>query len=156
EWRGQRLRRLQHDRDGFFVIGRDLVDERARERDARWDREPGARRRAEPRRLVAEARVVVGVDECDDLVHPRTVTSPGSPSTRPRTPPGITSAASRVPPTPGMPYPRDTIAACESRPPASVTIPPSNGSRMLNASLVDSVTSTSPCTMRSNSVGPAT
>ena len=45
--------------------------------------------------------------------------------------------ASRVPTTPGMPYSRETIAACESRPPLSVTIPPSSGSRMLKASVVD-------------------
>ncbi len=64
------------------------------------------------------------------------------------------SVALRVPTTPGMPYSRATIAECESRPPLSVTIAPSSGSRMLNASVVDSVTSTSPCTMRSNSVGP--
>ena len=62
--------------------------------------------------------------------------------------------ASRVPTTPGIPYSRATIAECESRPPLSVTIAPSSGRRMLNASVVDSVTRTSPWTIRSNSAGP--
>ncbi len=56
------------------------------------------------------------------------------------TPSAMRSVASRVPTTPGMPYSRATIAECESRPPLSVTIAPSRGSRMLNASVVDSVT----------------
>jgi hypothetical protein len=66
------------------------------------------------------------------------------------------SVASRVPTTPGMPYSRATIAACDSSPPLSVTMPPSSGSRMLKASVVDSVTSTSPWLMRPNSDGPET
>ena len=66
------------------------------------------------------------------------------------------AVASRVPTTPGIPYSRATIAECESRPPLSVTIAPSSGSRMLNASVVDSVTRTSPCWIRSNSAGPVT
>ena len=66
------------------------------------------------------------------------------------------SVASRVPTTPGMPYSRATIAGCERRPPLSVTIAPSSGSRMLNASVVDSVTRTSPSTIRSNSEGSET
>jgi hypothetical protein len=64
--------------------------------------------------------------------------------------------ASRVPTTPGMPYSRATIAACDSRPPLSVTMPPSSGSRMLNASVVDSVTNTSPLAIWPNSDGPET
>jgi len=77
-------------------------------------------------------------------------------ATRTRAPSAMRSVASRVPTTPGMPYSRATIAECESKPPASVTIAPSSGNRMLNASVVDSVTSTSPCTIRSNSDGPDT
>jgi hypothetical protein len=71
-------------------------------------------------------------------------------------PSAMRSVASRVPTTPGMPYSRATIAACDSKPPLSVTIAPSSGSKMLNASVVDSVTSTSPRWMRPNSAGPDT
>ena len=66
------------------------------------------------------------------------------------------SVPSRVPTTPGMPYSRATIAECDSSPPLSVTIAPSSGSRMLNASVVDVVTSTSPWTIRLKSAGPET
>ena len=56
----------------------------------------------------------------------------------------------------GIPYSRATMAACERRPPRSVTIAPSRGNKMLKASEVDSVTSTSPFAIRSKSLGPAT
>ncbi len=85
-----------------------------------------------------------------------TVTVPSSPSTRTRVPSAIRTVASRVPTTPGMPYSREMIAACDRAPPLSVMIALSNGSRMLKASVVASVSSTSPCWIRSKSLGPAT
>ena len=48
------------------------------------------------------------------------------------------------------------MAEWDSRPPLSVTMAPSSGSRMLNASVVASVTRTSPWTIRPNSEGPET
>src|SRR4030095_2119914 len=117
-----------------------------------------ARAVAESDGLGSKQRSLAGFREGDDLFHfyPSIVTSPASPSTRTKTPSAMRSVASRVPTTPGMPYSRATIAACERRPPASVTIPPRSGSRMLNASVVDSVTSTSPLTIWPNSEGPET
>src|SRR5213078_3874041 len=134
----------------------DGLDEVARQRDAGRQRQPFSRRRAEPDRLRPVDRVVVGFRERDDPCHASTVTVPASPSTRTRAPSAILSVASRVPTTPGIPYSRATIAEWESKPPLSVTIAPSNGRRMLNASVVDWVTRTSPLTIRSNSAGPET
>src|SRR5262249_61310824 len=110
----------------------------------------------QPARLGLAAPTIEGLYERNVLAQPMTVSSPLSPSTRTRVPSAIRSVASRVPTNPGIPYSRETIAACESRPPASVTIAPRSGRRMLNASVVDSVTSTSPCAIRANSDGSDT
>src|SRR5262249_19563814 len=136
------------------LAGGDSLDDGAVEREARRQGEAGARRLPEPHCLRAEDRLVVRLLQRDDL-HPSTVTSPASPSTRTPPPSPIPSVGWRVPTPPGIPYSRATIAAWESSPPLSVTMPPSSGSRMLNASVVDSVTSTSPWTIRSNSCGLA-
>src|SRR4029077_3468595 len=126
--------------------------------DPRWDRQPVTDRVAESDGLRTEDRRIARLDERDDLAHapPSTVTSPAVPSTRTRVPSAMRSVPSRVPPTPGMPYSRATIAECESRPPLSVTIAPSSGNRMLNASVVETVTRTSPWTILSKSDGPET
>src|SRR6266702_314466 len=122
------------------------LDQVARERHAGRDRKALARGIAEAHGLRSKQRSLPCLREGDNLfhVHPSTVTSPASPSTRTRTPSAMRSVASRVPTTPGMPYSRETIAACERRPPLSVTIPPRSGRRMLKASVVEAVTSTSP------------
>src|SRR5581483_12296451 len=139
-----------------LVTGGHRVDDGTGERDARWDVDAGARALTEPDRLRAEDALLACLDEGDDRAHPGTDTSPALPSTRTIVPSGMRSVASCVPTTPGMPYSRATIAECDNKPPLSVTIAPSSGNKMLNASVVDSVTSTSPCWIRSNSVGPAT
>src|SRR4029079_671109 len=138
------------------VPGRDEVDVRPREGDPRGDRQARPQRVAQTQSLRAEERFLVRLDQGDDVGHSSTVTVPAVPSTRTRVPSGMRSVASRVPTTPGMPYSRATIAECESRPPLSVTIAPSSGNKMLNASVVASVNKTSPCWIRPNSVGPAT
>src|SRR5205807_2466797 len=140
----------------MLVASGDRVDHGARERHARRDREAVPQRLSQPDGLGSEQRGVTCIDQRDDTTHPSTVTSPASPSTRSLAPSAMRSVASRVPTTPGMPYSRATIAECDSSPPLSVTIAPSSGSRMLNASVVDSVSSTSPCWMRPNSDGPPT
>src|SRR6266516_2030199 len=142
--------------DDRTANGADGLDQVARERHTRRHREALARGVAEPHRLRPIERCLARLGDGDDLLHPSTVTSPASPSTRTRTPSAMRPVASRVPTTPGMPYSRETIAACESRPPLSVTIPPSSGRRMLKASVVEAVTSTSPFAMRPNSEGPET
>src|SRR5262249_18257899 len=144
--------------NGLVVPRSDNLDQVARERHAGRDRKALARGIAEVHGLRSKQRSLPCLRERDNLFrfHPSTVTSPASPSTRTRTPSAMRSVASRVPTTPGMPYSRETIAACESRPPLSVTIPPSNGRRMLNASVVDSVISTSPLVILPNSDGPET
>src|SRR5579871_1445160 len=139
--------------NGVFVAGSDGLDHVAGERHAGRNREAVPCRLAKPHRLRPIERGLACLLEGDDLFQLRTVTSPASPSTRTRKPSAIRSVASRVPTTPGMPYSRETIAAWESRPPLSVTIPPRSGSRMLKASVVDSVTSTSPLAMRPKSEG---
>src|SRR4029079_15281338 len=139
-----------------FIAGGDGLDQAARQRYAGWDRETLARGVAKPHGLCPKERRLTCLAEGNNLFHPSTETSPASPSTRKRTPLAIRSVASRVPTTPGMPYSRATIAACDSRPPLSVTIPPSSGSRMLKASVVDSVMSTSPLAIWPNSEGPET
>src|SRR5437867_1547826 len=147
---------LRHLFNGCGLPRGDGLDQVARERHAGGDPEALARGVAESHGLGPIQQCLARLREVDDLFHfhPSTVTSPASPSTRTRIPSAMRSVASRVPTTPGMPYSRETIAACESRPPLSVTIPPRSGRRMLKASVVDSATSTSPLTMRSNSVGP--
>src|ERR1051326_3311139 len=154
----QRGDRLGHFFNGLVLFRSDGLDQIARERHAGRNREAFARGVAQPHGLRAEQPSLTGLGEGDDLfhVHLSTVTSPASPLTRMRAPSAMRSVASRVPTTPGMPYSRETIAACDRRPPLSVTIPPSNGRRMLKASVVDSVTSTSPVTIRLNSDGPET
>src|SRR5205823_5112525 len=147
---------LRNVHDRLLLTAGDGFNDRARERDAAREREARPRRLPQSDRLRAEQRFLVRLLERDDALHQSTATSPAPPSTRTRPPSGISPVPSRVPTTLGIPYSREMIAACESRPPASVTIAPSSGSRMLNASVVDSVTSTSPCTMRSNSDGPET
>src|SRR5579859_249916 len=146
---------LRHVLDRLLVAPGHGFDDGSCESDAGRERQAGPRRLPQPDRLGPVKRLVLCLLERDDAVHQRTVTSPAFPSTRTRAPSGISPVPSRVPTTPGTPYSRETIAACERSPPASVTIAPSSGSRMLNASVVDSVTRTSPRTMRSNSVGPA-
>ena len=151
--------RGQHALDGLLVLARDRFDDRAREREPRRHRQAVADGVAESDRLRAVDGDVGRLGERDDpggeiVSHGRipgtvrgspghpargahsTVTSPAAPSTRTRVPSAMRSVASRVPTTPGMPYSRATIAACESRPPLSVTMAPSSGSRMLNASVV--------------------
>ncbi len=112
-------------------------------------------RRASPRPDGLRAVQLLGVrfDQRHDPVHSRTVTVPSSPSTRTRVPSAMRSVASRVPTTPGMPYSREMIAAWDRAPPLSVMIALSSGSRMLNASVVASVSRTSPCWIRSKSLG---
>src|SRR5216684_490049 len=156
-------KRSRQGSDGFrhlfnrlVILRGDGLDQVARERHAGRDREALARGVAEPHRLRPIKRCLARLGEGDDLLHPSTVTSPASPSTRTRTPLAMRPVASRVPTTPGMPYSRETMAACESRPPLSVTIPPSSGRRMLKASVVGSVTSTSPLAIWPNSEGPET
>ena len=90
-----------------------------------------------PTAFEPKSRGLARLLERDDLFHASTATSPALPLTRTRVPSAISLYASRVPTTPGMPYSRATIAEWESRPPLSVTIAPSSGSRMLNASVVD-------------------
>ena len=95
-----------------FVVSRgDRLDKVARERHARRDREALARGVAKPHGFRPIERCLARLGEGDDLLHPSTVTSPASPSTRTRTPLAMRSVASRVPTTPGMPYSRETIAA---------------------------------------------
>src|SRR6266540_2984082 len=144
--------------NGLGVPGGDGLDQVARERHTGRNRKALARGIAEAHGLRSKQRSLPCLREGDGLfhVHPSIVTSPASPSTRTRTPSAMRSVASRVPTTPGMPYSRATIAACERRPPLSVTIPPRSGRRMLKASVVDSVTSTSPLAIRPNSEGPET
>src|SRR5207249_3316770 len=144
--------------NGLVVPRGDGLDQVTRQRDAGGDRETLARGVAQSNGLGSKERSLAGFREGDDLFHfyPSIVTSPASPSTRTRTPSAMRSVASRVPTTPGMPYSREMIAACERRPPASVTIPPRSGRRMLKASVVDSVTSTSPLAIRPNWEGPET
>src|SRR6185369_11855990 len=153
ERRPERADRLRHPLDRGTVPGCDGLHEVARESHAGRHRQSVARRVAEAHRLRAVERGLARLREGDDLLHTRSVTSPASPSTRIRAPSAMRSVASRVPTTPGMPYSRDTIAACERRPPLSVTIPPRSGRRMLKASVVDSVTRTSPLTILPNSDG---
>ena len=139
-----------------LLPGGDLVDERARERDAGRDRQPGARRRSQPGCLRAEARLVVAR---------RRAGRPRSRVDRHFTGVAVDPHARAVGDAVGRvaraDHAGDAVLARHDRrvreqTTASVTIAPSSGSRMLNASVVDSVTSTSPCTMRSNSAGPET
>ena len=102
---------------------------------------PVAERVAQPDRLRPEDRGVARLVERDDVVLHRCVIRAASLRRRCRRPAraipsAMRSVASRVPTTPGIPYSRETIAECESSPPLSVTIAPSSGSRMLNASVV--------------------
>src|SRR5258708_1060211 len=147
---------LGHFLDGLFVFRSDGFDQVSRNGHAGRQGKGLGDRIAQPHRLRPVERCLSRLCEGDDFLHPSTVTSPASPSTRMRTPSAIRSVASRVPTTPGIPYSRATIAECESRPPLSVTIAPSSGRRMLNASVVDSVTRISPLAIRPNSDGPET
>src|SRR5512135_1648657 len=113
-------------------------DDRTGKSNSRRDWKTVPDRLPQPDRLRAKDRSVERLFEWNDFLHSSTVTSPALPSTRTRTPSAMRSVASRVPTTPGIPYSRATIAECESRPPRSVTIAPSNGRSMLNASVVDS------------------
>ena len=90
-----------------------------------------AARTASPRPTAFEPKTASSraFSQGDDAPHPITVTSPASPSTRTATPSPIRSVPSRVPTTPGIPYSRATIAACDSRPPLSVTRAPSRGKK---------------------------
>src|SRR4051812_27596579 len=140
---GQRSAQRAHPRAHRFdrgtVVAGHGLDDRTRQRDTRRQRKAGPYGVPEPDRLRAALRLVVHVAEGDDAIHPNTTTSPAAPSTLTPVPSGMSPVASRVPTAPGIPYSRATSVACDSRPPLSVTIPPSSGSRMLNASLVDSV-----------------
>src|SRR4029453_3362098 len=148
--------RLRHFFDGPFIPGGYGLAQVAPKRPAGRYPDALARGIHKPHRLRSIERCLARLREGNDLLHPSTVTSPASPSTRTSMPSVMRSVASRVPTTPGMPYSRETIAACDRRPPLSVTIPPSSGRRMLKASVVDSVISTSPLAIRPNSGGPET
>src|SRR5687768_15243129 len=151
EWRPQGGDGRRHLFDRLVVPRCDGLDQVARERHAWRNGEALARGLAEPHGLGAIKRCLTRFGKGDDdPLHPSTLTSPASPSTRTSTPSAMPSVASRVPTTPGMPYSRETIAAWERRPPLSVTMPPRSGRRMLNASVVDSVTRTSPLSIRLN------
>src|SRR5207249_3846039 len=139
--------------DRLLLFRGHRLDERPRECEAGRDGEAVANRLPEPDRLRAEHGGVGHLREREQVVHVSTVTSPAFPSTRTRAPSAMRLVASRVPTTPGMPYSRATMAEWERRPPLSVTIAPRSGRRMLNASVVETVTSTSPCSIRPNSVG---
>ena len=93
--------------DRLVVSRGDRLDKIARERHARRHRQALARGVAEPHGLRSIERYLARLGEGYDLLHPSTVTSPASPSTRTRTPSAMRSVASRVPTTPGMPYSRD-------------------------------------------------
>src|ERR1051325_6039545 len=94
--------------NGLIVPRSDGLDQVARERHAGRDRKALARGIAETYGLRSKQRPLPCLCEGDDLfhIHPRTVTSPASPSTRTWTPSAMRSVASRVPTTPGMPYSR--------------------------------------------------
>src|SRR5262249_21143610 len=93
-----------------IVTRGDGFDDVAGQGDSGWNRKAIADRLPEPDRLRAVERDFERLLQKNDSLHPSTVTSPLSPSTRTRTPSAIRSVASRVPTTPGIPYSRATIA----------------------------------------------
>ena len=78
-------------------------------------------------------------------------TVPAAPSTRTRVPSPMRRVPSTVPTTAGIPISRDTMAACDTKLPWSVTIAPTRCSIELNASPVVGATSTSPGSSRRRS-----
>ena len=110
------------------VVVDDGLDKFHRQRPARRDRQPAAQRRAQLHRLAAENSLVFGDAKFDRRSHDRMVTSPLSASTRTIAPSAMVWVATWQPTTPGRPYSRATIAACDINPPRSVTIAPTSGS----------------------------
>src|SRR4029079_18832652 len=105
---------FRHLLDGLLVPRGDRFNEVTRQCHARRDLYAAAHSVPKSHRLRSIKRRLARFIEGDDSFHSSTVTSPASPSTRTSMPSVMRSVASRVPTTPGIPYSRDTIAACES------------------------------------------